>query len=101
MATHGIAVSAVGRRLVIPIVLAVAAMAALTTATASAASGSPDPGGGSDYWSVTGDPNGGAPGEQEVSIYCGSHEHLGIEQQLYGSRLVSVPHVDTTVHQSR
>ena len=101
MATHGIAVSVLKRRLVIPIVIAGAAMAASVMPTASAASGSPDPGGGSDYWSMAGDPNGGAPGEQEVSIYGGSHEHLWIEQQLYGSRLVTVPRVDTTVHQSR
>ena len=56
--------------------------------------------GGPDYWSITG-ARVGAPSEQEVSTYGGSHKHLWIEQQLYGPGVVEVPHVDTTVHQSR
>ena len=43
----------------------------------------------------------GAPSEQEVSTYGGSHKHLWVEQQLYGPGVVDVPQVDTTVHQSR
>jgi hypothetical protein len=43
----------------------------------------------------------GAPGEAEVSTSAGSHKHLGTEQHLYGEGLVLVPHVDTSVHQSR
>jgi hypothetical protein len=100
MATHGTAISVLIQRLVVPAVFVVAPMAAPVAATASADDVSPDPGG-PDYWSVAGDPSDGAPGEQEVSVYGGSHEHLWIEQQLYGSRIVSVPHVDTTVRQSR
>ena len=56
--------------------------------------------GGPDYWSTTG-ARVGAPSEGEVSTYGGSHKHLWIEQQLYGPGVVEVPHVDTTVHQSR
>jgi hypothetical protein len=56
--------------------------------------------GGPDYWSITG-ARVGAPSEGEVSIYGGSHKHLWVEQQLYGPGVVEVPHVDTTVHQSR
>jgi hypothetical protein len=56
--------------------------------------------GGPDYWSITG-ARVGAPSEQEVSVYGGSHKHLWVEQQLYGPGVVEVPHVDTTVHQSR
>ena|SRR5271167_1399797 len=55
---------------------------------------------GPNYWSITG-ARIGAPGEQEVSTYGGSHKHLWVEQQLYGLGVVYVPHVDTTVHQSR
>ena len=55
---------------------------------------------GPDYVSVTG-ARVGAPSEQEVSYYGGSHKHLFVEQQLYGPDVVAVPHVDTTVHQSR
>ena len=55
---------------------------------------------GPDYASVTG-ARVGAPSEQQVSTYGGSHKHLWIEQQLYGPGVVSVPKVDTTVHQSR
>jgi hypothetical protein len=43
----------------------------------------------------------GAPSEYEVSYYGGSHKHLWVEQQLYGPGVVVVPHVDTTVQQSR
>jgi hypothetical protein len=56
--------------------------------------------GGPDYWSITG-ARVGAPSEQEVSAYGGSHKHLWVEEQLYGPGIVQVPHVDTTVHQSR
>jgi hypothetical protein len=55
---------------------------------------------GPNYWSITG-ARIGAPGEQEVSTYGGSHKHLWVEQQLYGPGVVYVPHVDTTVQQSR
>ena len=55
---------------------------------------------GPNYWSITG-ARVGAPSEQEVSGYGGSHKHLWVEQQLYGPGTVYVPHVDTTVHQSR
>jgi hypothetical protein len=55
---------------------------------------------GPNYWSITG-ARVGAPGEQEVSSYGGSHKHLWVEQQLYGPGVVFVPHVDTSVHQSR
>ena len=55
---------------------------------------------GPDYWSITG-ARVGAPSEQGVSIYGGSHKHLWVEQQLYGPGAVSVPPPDTTVHQSR
>jgi hypothetical protein len=55
---------------------------------------------GPDYWSITG-VRVGAPSEYDVSNYGGSHKHLWIEQQLYGPGVVVVPHVDTTVHQSR
>jgi hypothetical protein len=55
---------------------------------------------GPNYWSITG-ARVGAPSEQEVSNYGGSHKHLWVEQQLYGPAAVYVPHVDTTVHQSR
>ena len=40
-------------------------------------------------------------GGAEASTSAGSHKHLGTEQHLYGEGLVLVPHVDTTVHQSR
>jgi hypothetical protein len=56
--------------------------------------------GGPDYWSITG-ARVGAPSELDVSRYGGSHKHLWVEQQLYGSGVVVVPHVDTTVHPSR
>jgi hypothetical protein len=55
---------------------------------------------GPDYQSVTGW-RVGAPSEAEVSIYGGSHKHLWIEQQLYGTGVVGVPQVDNSVHQSR
>jgi hypothetical protein len=55
---------------------------------------------GPDYVSITG-ARVGAPSEQEVSTYGGSHKHLFVEQQLYGPGVVGVPHVDTTVQQSR
>lgn len=55
---------------------------------------------GPDYTSITGW-RVGAPGEGEVSYYGGSHKHLWVEQQLYGAGVVSVPHIDTGVQQSR
>jgi hypothetical protein len=55
---------------------------------------------GPNYWSITG-ARAGAPSEQEVSNYGGSHKHLWVEQQLYGPGVVYVPQVDSTVHQSR
>ena len=54
---------------------------------------------GPNYASITG-ARVGAPSEQEVSIYGGSHKHLWVEQQLYGPGVVDVPRVDTSVHQS-
>jgi hypothetical protein len=60
----------------------------------------PAPHTGPNYISITG-ARVGAPSEQEVSGYGGSHKHLWVEQQLYGPGVVAVPHVDTTVHQSR
>jgi hypothetical protein len=56
--------------------------------------------GGPDYASTTG-ARVGAPSEQEVSTYGGSHKHLWVEQQLYGPGVVPIPRADTTVHQSR
>ena len=58
------------------------------------------PHGGPDSGSTTGAPV-GAPSEAEVSTSPGNHEHLGAQQRPYGAGLVLVPHVDTTVHQSR
>src|ERR1700731_5220166 len=55
---------------------------------------------GPNYWSITG-ARIGAPGEQEVSTYGGSHKHLWVDQQPYGPGPVFVPHGDTPVHQSR
>ena len=55
---------------------------------------------GPNYSSITG-ARVGAPSEQDVSTYGGSHKHLWVEQQLYGQGVVNVPQVDTTVHQSR
>ena len=55
---------------------------------------------GPDYWSITG-VRVGAPSEGEISSYGGSHKHEWVEQQLYGPGVVDVPHVDTSVHQSR
>lgn len=69
-------------------------------ATASAQPAADDQHGGPDYQSITG-ARVGAPSEYEVSYYGGSHKHLWDEQQLYGPGVVVVPHVDTTVQQSR
>ena len=60
----------------------------------------PTPHTGPNYVSITG-VRVGAPSEQEVSSWGGSHKHDWVEQQLYGPGVVAVPHVDTTVHQSR
>jgi hypothetical protein len=104
--------SAIARRLIIPLALVGAVILAPAfaifaneganagTTTVSAQPVGVNPHGGPDYWSITGY-RVGAPSEQEVSIYGGSHKHLWVEQQLYGPGLVQVPHVDTTVHQSR
>ena len=67
---------------------------------ASADATIPAPHTGPDYVSITG-VRVGAPSEQEVSSWGGSHKHEWVEQQLYGPGRVAVPHVDTTVHQSR
>ncbi|HZA11886.1 hypothetical protein [Mycobacterium sp.] len=93
------------RRLVAAGVLAGAALSA-PVVVAVADSGAPSVqavGGhhtGPDYQSITG-ARVGAPSEQEVSIYGGSHKHLWVEQQLYGPGVVDVPQVDSSVHQSR
>jgi hypothetical protein len=98
--------SIVGLALAGAIVAAPAYAMVVDAATASAApttSAVPVRGfqhGGPDYWSITG-ARVGAPSEGEVSYYGGSHKHLWVEQQLYGPGVVQVPHVDTTVHQSR
>ena len=87
-------------------IVAAPAWAILANPAAAAAtpSGSTQPFGGTNtgpnYWSITG-VRVGAPSEQEVSSYGGSHKHTWVEQQLYGPGIVYVPHVDTTVHQSR
>lgn len=82
--------------------LALGAMivALFVNAGAAWADASVEPHTGPDYISITGW-RVGAPSEQEVSNYGGSHKHLWVEQQLYGPGRVAVPHVDTTVHQSR
>jgi|ERR1700686_888041 hypothetical protein len=49
----------------------------------------------------SGPTTGGAPSAAEASTSPGSHKHLGAQQPLYGDGLILVPHVDTTVHQSR
>jgi hypothetical protein len=79
------------------------ALATLTdfgAATAVAQPASDDKHGGPDYQAITGS-RVGAPSEYDVSYYGGSHKHLSVEQQLYGSGVVVIPQVDTTVHQSR
>jgi len=87
----------------------IAPATAISLATAGSAAAAPTtstlpPGGshhgGPDYWSITG-ARVGAPSEGEVGTYGGSHKHLWVEQRLYGPGVVYVPHVDTTVHQSR
>lgn len=90
------------RRLIVAVALAgavIAAMLAGATAAWAQPMGGPHHTG-PDYVSITG-ARVGAPSEQEVSAYGGSHKHLWVEQQLYGPGVVYVPHVDTTVHQSR
>jgi hypothetical protein len=77
---------------------AILANAADTTVSAQAATGAHH--GGPDYRSITG-ARVGAPSEQDVTVYGGSHKHLWVEQQLYGPGVVDVPRVDTTVQQSR
>jgi hypothetical protein len=100
--------AALARRVTVAVTLAGAlllAPAVAILANAGAPTVSAQPTGGShhsgpDYWSITG-ARVGAPSEQEVSIYGGSHKHLWVEQQLYGPGLVDVPQVDTSVHQSQ
>jgi hypothetical protein len=72
--------------------------AGTATAWANPTPGTPHTG--PDYVSITG-ARVGAPSQQAVSNYGGSHKHLFVEQQLYGPGVVAVPHVDTTVQQSR
>lgn len=91
------------RRMIIGVALAgtvVAAMFAIAGSTVAWAETTGNHHSGPDYTSITG-VGVGAPSEQGVSIYGGSHKHLWVEQQLYGPGVVSVPQVDTTVHQSR
>jgi hypothetical protein len=97
--------SAFVRQLIVAAALAGAVIVAVLVG-AGTASANPTPWApwtphtGPDYASITG-ARVGAPSEQEVSSYGGSHKHLFVEQQLYGPGVVSVPQVDTTVHQSR
>ena len=89
--------------LALAVVLAPAWAIVGSAGTAAAATASAQPvrhHSGPDYPSITGW-RVGAPSEGEVSNYGGSHKHLWVEQQLYGPGVVQVPHVDTTVHQSR
>src|ERR1700686_5493683 len=74
----------------------VAMLVSAGNATARANPTPGDPHTGPDYVSITG-ARVGAPSEQEVSNYGGSHKHLFIEQQLYGPGVVGGPPVDTTV----
>src|ERR1700741_5387127 len=76
-----------------------AAMLGIAGATVAWADGTGTHHTGPDYASITG-ARVGAPSEQDVSPYGGSHKHLWVEQQLYGPGVVHVPQVDTTVHQS-
>jgi hypothetical protein len=102
MTTIASALSVLARRLIIPVVLTGTILAPTFSILANdgATTVSARHHSGPDYWSITG-ARVGAPSEQEVSSYGGSHKHLWVEQQLYGPGLVAVPHVDTTVHQSR
>jgi hypothetical protein len=91
----------------VPAVLLAPAWAMLATSApagaTSTSTGTAEPDrhhGGPNYWAITG-ARVGAPNEGEVSSYGGSHKHLWVEQELYGPGVVVVPHVDTTVHQSR
>lgn len=94
--------TAYARQLIVAAVFGGAVIVAMLmgAATAWADSTPTMPHTGPDYISITG-ARVGAPSEQEVSYYGGSHKHLFVEQQLYGLGVVAVPHVDTTVHQSR
>jgi hypothetical protein len=92
-----VGVTLAGALLLAPAV-AILANAAATTVSAQPTGGNHHSG--PDYWSITG-ARVGAPSEQEVSIYGGSHKHLWVEQQLYGAGVVDVPQVDTSVHQSQ
>jgi hypothetical protein len=94
--------TAFARQLIVAAVFAGAVMVAMLVGAGSAwANPTPViPHTGPDYVSITG-ARVGAPSEQQVSYYGGSHKHLFVEQQLYGPGVVAVPQVDTTVHQSR
>jgi hypothetical protein len=89
----------------VPIVVLAPAWAMLATSApvGATSTGAAEPDrhhGGSNYGPITG-ARVGAPNEGEVSSYGGSHKHLWVERELYGPGVVVVPHVDTTVHQSR
>jgi hypothetical protein len=98
--------SVITRRLIVGVTLAgavllapaVATVANADTTTVSAQTQTHHSG--PDYQSTTG-ARVGAPSEQEVSNYGGSHKHLWVEQQLYGPGVVQVPQADNSVHQSR
>jgi hypothetical protein len=98
--------SVIARRLIVGVTLAGAVLLAPAVATLANAetttvwAQTQTHHSGPDYQSITG-ARVGAPSEQEVSIYGGSHKHLWVEQQLYGPGVVYVPQVDSTVHQSR
>jgi hypothetical protein len=102
-ATFAAAWTALARRLIVGAVLAAGAVivALFVNAGGATAWAQPThPHTGPDYISITG-ARIGAPSEQEVSNYGGSHKHSWVEQQLYGPGVVAVPHVDTSVQQSR
>lgn len=97
--------TAFARQLLVAAALAGAILGAMVVGAGTASANSTPwapwtPHTGPDYASITG-ARVGAPSEQQVSSYGGSHKHLFVEQQLYGPGVISVPQVDTTVHQSR
>ncbi len=93
--------SVFARRMIIGVTLAGGVIAAMLASAGGATAWAESDGthSGPDYTSITG-ARVGAPSEQGVSTYGGSHKHLWVEQQLYGLGVVYVPHVDTTVQQS-
>jgi hypothetical protein len=58
-----------------------------------------NPGSASATPTVSTQPYGATPSEQEVSTYDGSHKYLWVEPQPYGSGTVYVPHADSSMHQ--